>query len=353
MPEILIFRIGQLGDTLIALPAIEAIRHKYPSHRLILLTDRHKTSKGYISSWDILGPTGWFDQVIYYDARVKGWNKLKNLLFLIKKLRDFNVEHLYNLSPVRTKFSSLRDVFFFRNVISPDNYYARTDHALPRPAKGKVPRLTPEWKILYQMVAMDSHESCKFRLPIPQRERKKAINVALSEGINLTMKFLVIGPGSKMPAKQWPCEYFEDLGNRILSEYPDLQLIILGGKEDSFMGDSLCDVWGERSHNLAGKLSIYGSAAILEQSEIYIGNDTGTMHLAAMAGVPCLAIFSARDYPGKWYPYGAHNTVLRRSVECEICMLQVCEYNNKCLKNIKSGEVFDVTRNMLRNTLSK
>ena len=110
MPEILIFRIGQLGDTLISLPAIEAIRRKHPDHRLVLLTDRHKTKKGWVSSWDILEPTGWFDQVVYYDAREQSVMKL---LTLIKKLRLFDVEHLYNLSPVRNKLAMIRDNFFF------------------------------------------------------------------------------------------------------------------------------------------------------------------------------------------------------------------------------------------------
>ena len=67
-PTVLIYRIGQLGDTLVAMPAIHAIRQNYPRHRLALLTDRHTGSNGYVSSWDVLCPTGWFDEVLFFYA---------------------------------------------------------------------------------------------------------------------------------------------------------------------------------------------------------------------------------------------------------------------------------------------
>ncbi|MFC1589027.1 glycosyltransferase family 9 protein [Pseudomonadota bacterium] len=348
MPVILIFRIGQLGDTLISLPAIDAIRLKYPDHRLVLLTDRHQTSKGYVSSWDILEPTGWFDQVIYYDARVQGSAKLTKMLALAKVLRSLEIDHLYNLSPVRTKSATLRDELFFRYMTGAKNYHARPSFKAPASSNKGLPKLMPEWQALCRIVNTVSQDNHDFHLPIPQSEKEAVISFVQSQDIDLDKKIIVIGPGSKMPAKQWPQEYFELLGKKLLHEYPQLQLIILGGKEDSSVGEYLSDAWGRRSYNLAGKLSIYGSATLLAKSILYVGNDTGTMHLAAMAGAPCLALFSARDYPGKWWPYGEQHRVLRRKVECEGCMSHVCEYGNKCLKEIKPEDVFEVAKNMIQ-----
>lgn len=350
MPDILIFRIGQLGDTLISLPAIEAIRQKYPSYRLILLTDRHQTSKGYVSSWDILEPTGWFDQVIYYDARVKGATKLIQLFDLIKKLHALELEHLYNLAPVRSKLATVRDEIFFRYLTGTKSYHARSNFVPPSATNNGLPELMPEWQALFQITNDSLPKSHSFRLPIPETERDRVVALMHSENIDPEMKFIIIGPGSKMPAKLWPIEYFEELGKKLLNKYPEFILIIVGGEEDSSAGENLCAVWGRRSFNLAGKLSIYGSAALLQKSMLYVGNDTGTMHLAAMTGTPCLALFSARDYPGKWSPYGDKHTVLRRTVECEGCMRQICEYNNKCLRDIKPEEVFDALKVMLGKT---
>ena len=62
---IVVFRIGQLGDTIVALPAIWAIRESYPDSKMILITDRHE-SQGLVCSWDVLAATGIFSEVLFY-----------------------------------------------------------------------------------------------------------------------------------------------------------------------------------------------------------------------------------------------------------------------------------------------
>ena len=134
----------------------------------------------------------------------------------------------------------------------------------------------------------------------------------------------------------------------MLAAYPDLSLAILGGGEDGEIGNQLCNEWGERSRNMAGRLSVYGSAAFLQRCVAYLGNDTGTMHLAAMVGVPCVALFSARDFPGKWEPYGDRRIIIRKDIECARCMLEVClEKRNECLKRIDVEEVFSAGQRVM------
>ena len=128
---------------------------------------------------------------------------------------------------------------------------------------------------------------------------------------------------------------------------------MLGGCEDAVLGDALCRAWGERSHNFAGVFSVYESAALLERCCGYLGNDTGTMHLAAMVGTPCVGLFSARDYPGQWEPYGQGHTVLRHETDCAGCMLEVChERDNECLQRISVDEVFGAVRQLLADRVA-
>ena len=87
----------------------------------------------------------------------------------------------------------------------------------------------------------------------------------------------------------------------------------------------------KQSHNAAGELTVRQSAAVLDHCKMYLGNDTGTMHLAAAQSVPCVALFSARDWPGRWYPNGTANVILRQVVDCEGCMLETCDKGNLCL----------------------
>jgi ADP-heptose:LPS heptosyltransferase len=99
---------------------------------------------------------------------------------------------------------------------------------------------------------------------------------------------------------------------------------------------------------MAGKLTIYGSAAVLEHCITYIGNDTGTMHLGGMVGVPCVALFSARDYPGKWEPYGEKHRIIRKDTDCAGCMREVCSRNNDCLMRISVDEVLKEAKGLIR-----
>ncbi len=69
-----------------------------------------------------------------------------------------------------------------------------------------------------------------------------------------------------------------------------------------------------------------------------------------MVGTPCIAIFSARDYPGLWEPYGRQHIILRHEVECAGCFLEICEhYDNKCLKLITVNEVFVAINKILND----
>lgn len=353
-PVVLIYRIGQLGDTLIAMPAIKEIRFQYPNHSLVLLTDQHLGNGIYVSSWDILGPTGWFDNVIFYDPKLTGWRRLKMLGKLIREVQNLNVMHLFNLAPSRSKSASLRDKWFFHFVASPLSYYACPPYSPPNPVNGTLPSVNPEWRNLLN-VNFNAYNAVTehFTLPVPEQDRRIAHNLAQAEGVDFSSRLVAIGPGSKMSAKKWPETNFAELGTRLLNEFPDVHLIVFGGKEDATLGANLCTRWGVRSTNIAGKCSVYGSAALLERCAAYVGNDTGTMHLAAMVGVPCVGIFSARDYPGKWDPYGRQHIVLRHIVACEGCMLEVCPYNNECIKKITIDDAFKGAKEILKTSSIK
>jgi ADP-heptose:LPS heptosyltransferase len=64
------------------------------------------------------------------------------------------------------------------------------------------------------------------------------------------------------------------------------------------------------------------------------------MHLAASVGTPCVAIFAAVDWPGRWEPFGSGHQTFRRQVECEGCFTSNCFNNNQCLELINADEVY-------------
>jgi ADP-heptose:LPS heptosyltransferase len=149
-----------------------------------------------------------------------------------------------------------------------------------------------------------------------------------------------VGVGSKMQSKRWPLERFEEVLQQLIDSR-DITPVFFGGPEDTEAAEQLIHKLG-RGLNACGQLSLRGSARALQDCRFYLGNDTGTMHLAVAAGIKCVAIFSARDVPGKWYPYGEGHKVHRVPVDCEGCMLYEChEQGRKCLLAIQPEEVYN------------
>jgi lipopolysaccharide heptosyltransferase III len=348
---VLVFRVGQLGDTLVALPAIDAIRRRHPDHRLVLLTDEQPPELKRVSSWEVLGPTGWFDAVLPYRP-ARGWRQALTALRLLARLRRLKPDVVYDLAPERSPRQIRRDRFFMRLVGATRYHGGAPRLERGRPPDGRLPRLEPEWKRLLGIVG-GPPEPAPFRLAVPGEARRRVRQRFADLGIPEDAAVLAIAPGSTMPAKRWPVERFREVGQRLLSENAGLHVLVLGGEEDAPLGDALCGEWGERAHNLAGALSVYESAAALTRGRGYLGNDTGAMHLAAMVGVPCVALFSARDHPGVWEPYGEGHTVLRHETDCAGCRLEVCtERGNECLRLIGVEEALRAARRLLQPPLT-
>ncbi len=335
---VLVFRIGQLGDSLVALPAIGEIRKRHPAARMVLLTEQ-QLLPGHVSSWDVYGPTGWFKDVVFYRPAVSAWQRLMTLVSLTWRLRRLRCRLVYDLTPQRTARQSGRDRFFFQRVVGIPNYCGGGQFSKPPKVDGaSLPRIEPEWRRLLR--AAGASENTAVVLPVPKADSQAAQSLLSKFGLGDGASLIAVGLGSKMPAKRWPLERFRELGQRLLDKHPDVHLVIVGGADDTALGEQLCLEWRTRSHNVAGRLSAYGSAEVLRRCVAYVGNDTGAMHLAGMVGTPCVALFSARDYPGQWEPYGQGHVVLRHEVECAGCMLEVCPYQNKCLALIETEEAF-------------
>ena len=344
---VIVYRIGQLGDTLVALPAIRAIRDAFPLHRLVLVTDRHRTRRGWVSSWDVLGPLRWFDDVVFYDPPADWMRSVPTFVRLGRRLRALRPAHVFNLVSRESRPSAMRDAFFFRFIVRPGAYHGAG--MLPRRGRrddGSLPRREPEWRRLAQLTRLRVPETT-FRLPLRPEEHLGARQVLPMDDAASDAQWIAIGAGSKMSAKRWPKDRFASFGEALLAQYPKLRLVVVGGAEDVGLGEELCRAWGERAVNAAGRLSVLESAALMSRCLAYVGNDTGTMHLAAMVGTPCVAVFSARENAGSWEPYGGDHIILRRDLSCSGCMLETCDKNNECLTRIETADVVAAAMSLL------
>jgi heptosyltransferase-3 len=349
MLRALVYRPGSLGDTLVSLPAVARIRAQYPAHRLTLLTESEDAGSGRVSPWTILKETGWFDDVYFYVVKPSSIRERWHNLALAARLRDVGYHDIFSLAPPRTTRQLRVDAGIFRGVLGAQRYHAASRAAWPPQADEH------EGLRLLRIVdpAATGDALGDFRLAIPAAARAQGLEILNDIGQRPGQVLVGLGPGSGRPSTKWPAERFAAVGDALLRQFKDVLLLAIGGSSERALCDQLCAAWGPRSHNLAGRLGVFGSASILSQCVTFIGNDSGPTHLAAMVGTPCVAIFSARNAPGHWQPLGRHHVVLEERPECAGCMLDECVLEaKKCLTRIQIGRVVREAVSMIESRAS-
>jgi len=349
--RILLYRIGQLGDAVIALPALWAIRAAHRDAYIALLTNSHG-SDGSASAPAVLPREGLFQDVISYPPGDQ--RSLRSAVLLLRDLRRRRFDTLVYLAPRRrTRAQIWRDLLFFRLTGIREFIGHRGFVPLPErvPISGP-PLLQHEADHLLSRLAASgigvppSGQGC-MDLGLASKEIEAAqkwlrFHASAAQGRPL----VGVGPGSAMPSKTWPEENYSRLGASLVADF-DVFPVVFGSAQDRALGDRLTARWA-RGANAAGSLDVREAAAALSLCRFYVGNDTGTMHLAAAVGTPCVAVFSARDWPGRWYPYGPGHVVLRRSPPCQGCFLYDCtQRGRQCLTEIRVAEVLAACRSAL------
>jgi asparagine synthase (glutamine-hydrolysing) len=351
--RIVVFRIGQLGDTIVALPAMWLVRKNYPAAYMALLCDRHP-GKTHVIASDLLRGSRIFDEYLSYPVSESGeFMRSGRMATLLANIRRKNFDTLVYLAPTnRTAEQVARDRRFFslagiRNFIGMHGF----EHLEPK-QEGEPMRSSPaESELLFRRLeasGLKAESGDRSRMDLGLSEADEAVMRAWLSALpsDESRTWIAVGPGSKMPAKRWPLERFLHVIGELISEF-DIWPVIFGGEEDRVIGAWLLDRWGS-GYNAAGALGIRSSLAAMKHCELFIGNDTGTMHMAAAVGLPCVAIFSSRERPGLWYPLGEGHRVFRSAIDCEGCGLVEClELGNECLKRISVEEVLSACRELL------
>lgn len=336
--DVFVFRIGQFGDTLVALPAIHRIAELHPGARLWLITNAPARST-MVTAWHVLEDSKLFEGALFYDSR-----EPLDLLRLALRLRNTEDPVLYYLSPARRALQLWRDRLFLRVMCGVKNI-----RAMPAPtavtlrnADGTLRVLPRESERLLRSVdpAHDAnwkHDGPLLQPPSAATRRVSELLAGVAE-----RPLIAVGPGSKMPAKRWFLPRYIEVCRRILQQHAEAALVILGDGSDREAGAEILAALGrERVVNLAGQTSISECAAALARCSLYLGNDTGTMHLAASMAVPCIALFTSRDNRDVWSPWGEGHSLLRRELACSGCMLEACEREQmRCLDLITVDDVW-------------
>jgi lipopolysaccharide heptosyltransferase II len=158
-------------------------------------------------------------------------------------------------------------------------------------------------------------------------------------------------PGAEYgPAKRWLPERFAEAAAKI-SAQTSARWILFGTKNDAAAGAQIATAIGEHCVNRIGQTTLDELIGELRHCHLLLTNDTGTMHLASLLGVPVVAIFGSTE-PRLTGPLGNGHIALRHHVECSPCFLRECPIDFRCMKAVTAQEVGDVVLAMLSKELS-
>lgn len=351
--RILVFRFGQIGDTVAALPSLWVLRQQFPDARILMLSEV-PAIKIHLPPETVLPQTGLVDGFEKYP----GGASVKNFFTAWRQLAGLRKQGfstlVYLVPSARTKRQRIRDRIFFRlagirHLLATQGF---SEILQPKSLDGSLISLPKEADALLERLRLDG-------LPVPT-SGKGCMDLRITEAERQRVKdwwrqkissrlvpkgWIAVCVGGKTSTQLWPLEKYAEVV-RLLIEKHGLFPVIIGGKEDRETGGKLLSQWGT-GLCAAGELSVRESAALLEGARFYLGNDTGVMHLAAAVGRPCVAVFSARNWPGIWEPYGKGHKVLRFDVPCSGCRLAVCDQDLQCLRGIQVEQVYQACEEVI------
>lgn len=305
---LLIWHQGALGDLLLAGAALAALRGRFPAARFLAV--------GHPERWGLLKET------FSLDAVWDGSNGLWAWLFAERG----------DLPPALTQRLTGVDLALVFSPRPPETLLKRLQEGGVRQALwlSSVPGTGGEHVSLLQARSLaELGMACQ---PQPWRLRLDW-QAHWPEELPRGGEILAVAPGSGSPAKNWPLEHYYEVTRTLAWEY-NLRVVWLAGPAEDAWLPYLAGLARAQGHTLLYQRPLKTVAAVLSQTRLYLGNDSGLTHLAAAAGArSLLALFGPTD-PARWAPLGAEVRVLNAPPQVN-------------LDQVSPDEALDVARQLL------
>jgi heptosyltransferase-3 len=346
--RILIYRLGSLGDTVIALPCFRLIRSHGPDAEIVVLTNIPVSGKA-AAIEAVLENTGLVDRYIPYPVGLRDPKKLGELR---RQIATEKFDVAISLTAARGFAASVRDYLFFRACGIPKII------GVPWRPRDLAPALVGDGlyegeasRLLRRVGWKEAAEPVDGRdLALTPDELAEADRLLAASGVR--PPFVAASIGTKSPLNDWGAENWRALLARLNVEISGHGLVLLGSADEGPRSDELAQAWSGPRANLCGVASPRLSAAILAQARLFLGHDSGPMHLAAAAGAPVVGIFSARCHPGRWFPNGPQTCVLYPHAYFDLAKMEDAGHQRTAIGSITVDAVLQAAKSCLSPAVS-
>jgi ADP-heptose:LPS heptosyltransferase len=354
--SILLVRTDAIGDFVLFTPALRYFRTSFANHRITLVVDSNLM--------DLASACPFVDAVIPVDVRHYRRNLFYRLSFIHDlRRRAFNSvihptysrtaesDEIVCCSGAARKVGIDGDLnnLSARQKKRNDAYYT----TLLKTGDEKQPEIERNRDFTAQVTGTQI-DSIDFQpeLWLMESDRQAAQKLLKDAGLD-PMRDLIaaILPGASWKGKEWPANNYAKVADRIVNGYRG-KIVILGSSADANVASSVASGMRSPCSNLAGKTGLRELAAILELCGIYIGNDTGPLHLAVALGIPTLCLMGGGHF-GRFYPYGDLNRhrMVYQKMDCYHCNWKCVHETVRCIQELTVDDVWGETRRMMEEVV--
>jgi ADP-heptose:LPS heptosyltransferase len=338
-----------LGDAVVSLYAIREFKNRHPGIVIDMLVSsriadvyRRATE---INEVHVLPLTG--KRLAMELLRPALWTRFLSLLFRLRRARYaqfIDLELYRGTGPVLKR---LIGIPFSRGF--------QVEGALPKHHDFEVPlpRRMPEWQCFYQVLGLDVPAAPPEALYPrgPSSRQKPAVKASptaqpIPAGSTGKRIGIVFGSSFNWPQKKWPWENYAELISLLSRD--GHAFVLLGAPDETEEGARIAAMAAGNVADTTGRLDYAGLCREVSACDLVIGNDTGTMHLAAAHGIPTVTLFGPTD-PEKWNPLTS-TPVFLESVPCRPCYylgsMPACDHFS-CLRKMEPSLVAETARRVL------
>jgi len=323
-----------IGDTILALPAIENLKKNFPQAQIWMATiERVK---------DLFTSPDSAEGII----SLPNLTELRNLRDFTQKLKEFD----FDIGLLLTNSFSSAFLFYLAKI--PERWGYQSDGRGILLTKG-VPLKEEEdscHQVNYYLDLISGlglrTRQLEINLPLYQEEKEAARKKLLSLSLDLSRPLIILSPGAYYgPAKRWPASHFAGLAT-LFQKRKAAEIIIVGSSDEIELGESVASFMKKKPVIFTGKTTLRELLGLISQAALFVTNDSGPMHMANALKVPVVAIFGPTN-PKVTGPFQQPSTIIKKDVACWPCSYRKCPYDHRCMMRIEPEEVFEISQNFL------
>lgn len=348
---ILVSLLLPIGDTLLATPALAALRRQFPHAKITVLVQQ--------SNAGILFDNPNLDEMVYVTERGRQ-GAAKSMMRSVSEIRQKKYDLVVNFSPVGTFILWMAGKFRKRlRVEMPALWWLVGGHSETFRLRHAVDHyLNAISPILEEPPSPDDRQP---HLYLTARDRTAARRILRERSLspaNLLVTMHVGGEGFN-GRKRWASERFAAVA-RHLADHLHAHILLIGGKDDEALAEEVHARVPEASTVLAGRTTLKESGALIEMSALFIGNDSCPLHMSAAVGTPAVGIFGPSNYQ-QFHPIGKSNyrqRIVHSNLACSPCfnfigndapwLPNTC-YSRACLNSIMPEDVVQAAMELLQD----